>query len=393
MRILLIIGGGIAAYKASELVRLIRRDGGSVTCVLTEAGSRFVTPLTLAALSENPVHTTLWDLKNEVEMGHIQLSREADLVVVCPATADLMARMAAGMADDLATTLLLATDKPVMAVPAMNVRMWQHAATQANLATLRARGVTVLDPDEGAMACGEFGPGRLPEPPAIYAAIRALLSPRARPLAGHHVLITAGPTHEPIDPVRYIANRSSGKQGFALAAAAAEAGATVTLVAGPVNLPTPAGVQRIDVETARDMAAAVAAALPCDVAIMVAAVADWRVAEASGQKRKKDGTGAIAPLDLVENPDILAGLGAAANRPRLLIGFAAETEQVIAHAQTKLARKGADWIIANDVSGDVMGGDTNTAHIVSSTGVESLPLMPKSDVAAAIIAKVADALR
>ena len=393
MRILLIIGGGIAAYKASELVRLIRREGGSVTCVLTEAGAHFVTPLTLAALSENAVHTTLWDLKNEVEMGHIQLSREADLVVVCPATADLMARMAAGIANDLATTLLLATDKPVLAAPAMNVRMWQHAATQANLATLRARGITVMDPDEGVMACGEFGPGRLPEPEAILAAIRAQLAPPPRPLTGRHVLITAGPTHEPIDPVRYIANRSSGRQGFALATAAAQAGARVTLVAGPVSLPTPAGVDRIDVETAREMAAAVEAALPCDVAIMVAAVADWRVAEAAGQKRKKDGSGQIAPLQLVENPDILAGLGASAARPRLLIGFAAETEQVIPHAKAKLARKGADWIIANDVSGDVMGGTANTVHIVSASGVESLPRMDKADVAHAIMTKVADAFR
>jgi len=332
-------------------------------------------------------------LKNEVEMGHIQLSREADLVVVCPATADLMARMAAGIANDLATTLLLATDKPVLAAPAMNVRMWQHAATQANLATLRARGITVMDPDEGVMACGEFGPGRLPEPEAILAAIRAQLAPPPRPLTGRHVLITAGPTHEPIDPVRYIANRSSGRQGFALAAAAAQAGARVTLVAGPVSLPTPAGVDRIDVETAREMAAAVEAALPCDVAIMVAAVADWRVAEAAGQKRKKDGSGQIAPLQLVENPDILAGLGASAARPRLLIGFAAETEQVIPHAKAKLARKGADWIIANDVSGDVMGGTANTVHIVSASGVESLPRMDKADVAHAIMTKVADAFR
>jgi len=391
-RILLVIGGGIAAYKAAELVRLIRREGGSVTCVLTEAGSRFVTPLTLAALSENPVHTTLWDLKNEVEMGHIRLSREADLVVVCPATADLMARMAAGMADDLATTLLLATDKPVMAAPAMNVRMWQHPATIANVATLRARGVCVMEPDEGPMACGEVGPGRLPEPEAIMTAIRDALTPPARPLVGKRVLITAGPTHESIDPVRYIANRSSGKQGFALAAAAAQAGADVTLVAGPVALPTPPGVRRIDVETAREMAEAVDAALPCDVAIMVAAVADWRVADAAGQKRKKDGSGRIAPLELVENPDILAGLGHAVMKPRLLIGFAAETEHVIAHAEAKLARKGADWIIANDVSGDVMGGANNTVHIVSAAGVESLPRMTKDDVAHAIIAKVANAL-
>jgi len=397
-RILLVIGGGIAAYKAAELVRLIRRDGGSVTCVLTESGSRFVTPLTLAALSENAVHTTLWDLKNEVEMGHIRLSREADLVVVCPATADLMARMAAGMADDLATTLLLATDKPAMAVPAMNVRMWQHAATVANVATLRARGVHVMDPDEGAMACGEFGPGRLPEPEAIMAAIReklaAIPADLAAPgtLAGKHVLITAGPTHEPIDPVRYIANRSSGRQGFALAAAAAQAGARVTLIAGPVVLPTPPGVHRIDIETALDMGRAVDAALPCDVAIMAAAVADWRTSTASPQKHKKDGSGRTAPLELVENPDILAGLGQAVMRPRLLIGFAAETEHVIAHAQAKLARKGADWIIANDVSGDVMGGADNTVHIISAAGVESLPRMAKADVARAIIAKVANAL-
>ena len=389
MRILLIIGGGIAAYKASELVRLIRREGGEVTCVLTEAGSRFVTPLTLAALSENPVHTTLWDLKNEVEMGHIRLSREADLVVVCPATADLIARMAAGMADDLATTLLLATDKPVLVAPAMNVRMWQHAATVANIATLRARGITVLDPDEGAMACGEFGPGRLPEPPAILAAIHRCFAPR--PLAGRHVLITAGPTHEAIDPVRYIANRSSGRQGFALAAAAAVAGADVTLVAGPVDLATPAGVRRIDVISARDMAAAVDAALPADIAIMVAAVADWRPADAAPTKRKKDGSGAVPPLDLVENPDILATLGHGPRRPRLLIGFAAETDQVLDHARAKLARKGADWIIANDVSGDVMGGSANTVHIIHADGIDSLPRMDKADVARAIIAKVADA--
>lgn len=387
MRILLIIGGGIAAYKASELVRLIRREGGEVTCVLTEAGARFVTPLTLAALSENPVHTTLWDLKNEVEMGHIRLSREADLVVVAPATADLIARMAAGMADDLATTLLLATDKPVLIAPAMNVRMWQHAATQANLATLRARGITVLDPDEGAMACGEFGPGRLPEPPAIFAAIKAALAPR--PLAGRRVLITAGPTHEAIDPVRYIANRSSGRQGFALAAAAAEAGADVTLVAGPVDLATPVGVTRIDVVSAREMAAAVEAALPCDIAIMVAAVADWRPADTAPIKRKKDAGGA-PPLQLVENPDILATLGHGARRPRLLIGFAAETNDVLDHGAAKLARKGADWIIANDVSGDVMGGSANTIHIIRADGIESLPRMDKADVARAIIARVAD---
>jgi phosphopantothenoylcysteine decarboxylase/phosphopantothenate--cysteine ligase len=402
-RILLVVGGGIAAYKACELVRLIRKEGGTVTCVLTEGGSHFVTPMTLAALSENEVYTTLWDLKNETEMGHIQLSRQADLVVVCPATADLMARMAAGLADDLATTLLLATDKPVLAVPAMNVRMWQHAATRRNVATLRADGVTVMEPDEGAMACGEYGPGRLPEPPAIWQRIRDMLGaePLAgqpefaatvhRPLYGKHVLVTAGPTHEPIDPVRYIANRSSGKQGFAIAAAAAQAGARVTLVAGPVHLPTPPGVERVDVETAREMAMAVEQALPADAAVMVAAVADWRAADTAAQKIKKDGT-APEPLALAENPDILATLARSPRRPRLLIGFAAETNDVIPHAQEKRARKQVDWIVANDVSGDVMGGDANAVHIVRADDVVSLPEMPKEDVARILVERIADAL-
>lgn len=392
-KILLIVGGGIAAYKSCELVRLIRKGGGDVTCVLTEGGSHFVTAMTLAALSENPVYTTLWDLKNEVEMGHIQLSRQADLVVVCPATADLMARMAAGIADDLATTLLLATDKPVLAVPAMNVRMWQHPATVRNVATLRASGVTVLEPDEGVMACGEYGPGRLPEPDAVWAAITDCLGgegkSRERPLQGKHALVTAGPTHEPIDPVRYIANRSSGKQGFAIAGALAELGARVTLVAGPVHLPTPPGVDRIDVETAREMAAAVDRALPADVAVMVAAVADWRTEDSAGQKLKKDGSGRPPPLALTENPDILATLGHSQHKPRLLVGFAAETEKVIAHAQAKLARKGADWIVANDVSGDVMGGASNAVHIVTAQGVESLPEMPKDAVARALAQRIA----
>jgi phosphopantothenoylcysteine decarboxylase/phosphopantothenate--cysteine ligase len=350
--------------------------------------------MTLAALSENEVHTTLWDLGAEAKMGHIQLSRAADLVVVCPATADLLARMAGGIANDLATTLLLATDKPVLAVPAMNVRMWEHAATRRNVATLRADGVEVMEPDEGPMACGEFGPGRLPEPPAILAAIDAKLGGAPTgPLAGKHVLVTAGPTHEPIDPVRYIANRSSGKQGFAIAAAAARAGARVTLVAGPVSLPTPPGVNRIDVETAREMAAAVAAALPADAAIMVAAVADWRVAAEAGQKLKKDGSGMIPPLSLTENPDILARLASSPERPPLVVGFAAETENVVPHAQAKLARKGADWIVANDVSGDVMGGHLNAVHIVHADGVESLPEMPKDAVAAALVERIADALQ
>ena len=396
--ILLIVGGGIAAYKSCELVRLIRKGGADVTCVLTDGGAHFVTPMTLAALSEKPVHTSLWDLKNEVEMGHIQLSRKADLVVVCPATADLMARMAAGIADDLATTLLLATDKPVFAVPAMNVRMWEHAATRRNVRCLREAGVEVMEPDEGAMACGEYGPGRLPEPEAVWARIRAKMAqhsapPAPLPLAGRHVLITAGPTHEPIDPVRYIANRSSGRQGFALAAAAARLGARVTLVAGPVELCTPAGVDRVDVETALDMATAVDAALPADVAVMVAAVADWRVGRAADQKIKKEPGGGPPMLELAENPDILAGLCASPHRPPLVVGFAAETQDVIAHAMAKRLRKGADWIVANDVSGDVMGGARNRVHIVSESGVESWDDLPKEEVALRLMEKIADALQ
>ncbi|MEH3158437.1 MAG: bifunctional phosphopantothenoylcysteine decarboxylase/phosphopantothenate--cysteine ligase CoaBC [Sphingomonas taxi] len=404
-RILLIVGGGIAAYKACELVRLLRKAGHRVRCVLTDGGAHFVTAMTLAALSEDQVYTTLWDLKDEAEMGHIQLSREADLVVVAPATADLLAKMAAGLADDLATTLLLATDKPVLAAPAMNVRMWQHAATRRNVARLRDDGVTVLEPDEGAMACGEYGPGRLPEPAAIAAAIERALIPsqhgegdRDAPrrgggadaaLAGRHILVTAGPTHEPIDPVRYLANRSSGKQGFAIAGALAAAGARVTLVAGPVTLPTPAGVTRIDVETAQEMANAVAQALPADAAVMVAAVADWRV-DAAPQKLKKGE--APAMLTLAENPDILATLARSPRRPRLVVGFAAETQQVIDHAIAKRARKGADWIVANDVSGDVMGGDANTVHLVTADGVESWERASKEAVAARLADRIAAAL-
>lgn len=551
-KILLVIGGGIAAYKSCELVRLIRRQGGTVTCVLTEGGAKFVTPMALAALSENPVHTTLWDLRNEVEMGHIQLSREADLIVVCPATANMMAKMAAGIADDLATTLLLATDKPVMVAPAMNVKMWQHDATQMNVARLREAGVHVVDPDEGPMACGEFGPGRLREPEMIWNAIAALLGaeplaprepaeliaapqpkqapasevealepepevesrgmlsglfasiiprttrkrsveeieaqweapaeqvdeagwddsaadgaaepvateggpvlakkgkavsapptdadainhtvatgtgkqmpepvagarpaasgplveaedfdndlldgqpdfdtdPEHRPLYGKHVLVTAGPTHEPIDPVRYIANRSSGKQGFAIAAAAAAAGARVTLVAGPVHLKTPPGVDRIDVESATEMADAVRNALPADAAVMVAAVADWRTRDVAGQKMKKRGSAPPA-LILEENPDILTNLSASDKRPRLVVGFAAETNDVLDNAKTKRKRKGADWIVANDVSGDVMGGDRNAVHIVTSKGAEALPDMPKDDVARVLVERIAEAL-
>ena len=407
--ILLIVGGGIAAFKAAELVRLIRKAGMTVRCVLTESGARFVTPMTLSALSENEVMTTLWSLKDESEMGHIQLSREADLVVVCPATANLIGRMAGGLADDLATTLLLATDTKVLTVPAMNVRMWEHPATRRNVDRLRADGVVVMDPDEGDMACGEYGAGRLPEPSEILARMKrelaaggtgadpldgqpAFAPSRARPLRGKHVLVTAGPTLEPIDPVRYIANRSSGRQGFAIGAAAAEAGARVTLIAGPVALATPAGVDRVDIESAREMAAAVEAALPADAAILVAAVADWRAAEAASAKIKKDGSGRVPPLALTENPDILSKLATSSQRPRLLIGFAAETDDVKANAVAKRARKGCDWIVANDVSGDVMGGADNAVMLVTEDGVESWERAPKEDIARRLIARVVAAL-
>jgi phosphopantothenoylcysteine decarboxylase/phosphopantothenate--cysteine ligase len=400
-RILLIVGGGIAAYKAAELIRTARKEGHQVTPVLTAGGAHFVTPMSLAALAESPVYTSLWDLKDEAEMGHIQLSRAADLVLVCPATADLLAKMAAGIADDLATTLLLATDTPVVVAPAMNVRMWLHHATQANVATLRARGVTVLDPDEGDMACGEFGPGRLPEPADILERLRPLLPrhsggggpPQAVEgvLAGTHILVTAGPTHEPIDPVRVIANRSSGLQGFAIAAAAARAGARVTLVAGPVSLPTPGGVARIDVETARQMRDAVIDALPADVAILVAAVADWRIANPASAKMKK--SGGPPSLEFTPNPDILAELAAHPERPRLLVGFAAETDDVVANATGKRIEKGADWIVANDVSGDVMGGARNRVHLVTASGVEDWPDQSKEAVARHLVDRIAEELQ
>ena len=394
-RILLIVGGGIAAYKAAELIRLFRKAGHSVTPVLTEGGSHFVTPMSLAALAESPVYTSLWDLKDETEMGHIQLSRSADLILVCPATADLIARMASGIANDLATTVLLATDKPVVIAPAMNVRMWQHAATRRNIEQLKADGVTVLEPDEGPMACGEYGPGRLPEPDDILHRIHPMLRDRPKvelgsgELAGRHVLVTAGPTHEPIDPVRVIANRSSGKQGFAIAKAAAEAGARVTLVVGPVSLPTPAGVSRVDVETAQQMADAVEQALPADVAILVAAVADWKVEAASSKLKKGDGP---PQLKFSPNPDILATLGQHPDRPALLIGFAAETQDVVANAKSKLASKKADWIVANDVSGDVMGGSHNRIHLVSRDGVEDWPEAAKEDIARHLISRIAQEL-
>ena len=395
-RVLLIVGGGIAAYKAAELIRMLRKEGHSVTPVLTEGGAHFVTPMSLAALAESPVYTSLWDLKDEAEMGHIQLSRAADLILVCPATADLIARMASGIADDLATTLLLATDKPVVIAPAMNVRMWQHSATRRNIDQLKADGITVLDPDEGPMACGEFGPGRLPEPAEILERIKPLLRPEIAvesgepgPLAGKHILITAGPTHEPIDPVRVIANRSSGKQGFAIAAAAAQAGARVTLIAGPVSLQTPGGVARIDVETAQQMADAVEAALPADAAILVAAVADWRVEVATSKLKKGEGP---PELRFAPNPDILATLGDHPDRPRLLVGFAAETNDVVENARAKLASKKADWILANDVSGNVMGGSHNRIHLVTKEGVEDWPEAAKEDVARHLISRIAQEL-
>jgi phosphopantothenoylcysteine decarboxylase/phosphopantothenate--cysteine ligase len=535
-RILLVVGGGIAAYKSCELVRLIKKGGGDVTCVLTEGGAQFVTPMSLAALSENPVHSSLWDLKDEAEIGHIQLSRQADLVVVCPATADLLAKMAAGIADDLGTTLILATDKPVLAVPAMNVKMWLHEATQRNVEWLRQAGVHVMQPDDGEMACGEFGPGRLPEPEMVWLEIAELLgldpgdagasevaeylqaleppddgepepegkpgglaglfaaiiprstprriaedeiayddefadlplpdeaiepgpplpepvldggpllvakgkarsapptdlgainhevdplqsaptapepvpaaagfdplegqpdfatAPEHRPLYGKHVLVTAGPTHEPIDPVRYIANRSSGKQGFAIAAAAAAAGARVTLVSGPVTLATPPGVDRIDVESAEEMAAAVKKALPADAAIMVAAVSDWRTKDFAPEKIKKRGSAPPALL-LKENPDILATTAGSQKRPKLLIGFAAETEDVIDNATRKRKSKGVDWIVANDVSPakgkSAMGGDDNTVHLISEGKTEDWEPMTKQAVARRLVERIAQAL-
>lgn len=393
-RVLLIVGGGIAAYKCLELVRLLRGQGIAVRPVLTPAGSQFVTPLSLAALCEDKVHTDLFSLTDEAEMGHIRLSRSADLIVVAPATADLMARTAAGLANDLATTLLLATDTPVMMVPAMNVRMWTHPATQRNLATLKADGVRFVGPDVGDMACGETGPGRMAEPAAICAAILAALAgDTGRPLGGRRVLVTAGPTAEPVDPVRVLTNRSSGKQGFAIAAALANLGAEVTLVAGPVAEPTPPGVRRVDVETAREMLAACEAALPADVAVCVAAVADWRPAEVAAGKTKKTPGAPPPEIRLVENPDILATLSRAADRPRLVVGFAAETETVEDHARAKLARKGCDWIVANDVSRPgVMGGSDNTVSIVTRDGVERWEEAPKAEVARRLAARIAAAL-
>jgi len=389
-RVLLVVSGSVAAYKALELVRLLRARGAAVTAILTAAGARFVTREALAALTGERVHDDLWAA--EAEIGHIRLARLPDLVVVAPASADLMAKMAHGLCDDLASTVLLATDRPILIAPAMNPTMWAHPATQANLATLRARGVHCVGPNEGPMAEPESGPGRLAEPPEILAAIEALLAPPgARPLAGRHALVTSGPTHEAIDPVRYIANRSSGKQGHAIAAALAALGARVTLVSGPVALPDPPGVTVRRVESARDMLAACEAALPADIAVCAAAVADWRVAAAAGQKMKKVPGQPPPPLALALNPDILATLSAHQQRPRLVIGFAAETEEVVANAVEKRRRKGCDWIVANDVSGDVMGGEENAVHLVTGQGVEDWPRMPKEEVARRLAARIAEA--
>jgi phosphopantothenoylcysteine decarboxylase/phosphopantothenate--cysteine ligase len=394
--ILLIIGGGIAAYKSLELVRELGRRGVRTRAILTKAGAEFVTPLSVSGLTGDKTYTELFDLTSEAEMGHIQLSRSADLVVVAPATADLMAKAANGLANDLASTALLATDKPVMMAPAMNVRMWEHKATQRNQRTLTEDGVMFVGPDDGEMACGEYGPGRMAEPVAIANAIETHFAARAGgPLTGKRVIVTAGPTHEPMDPVRYIANRSSGKQGYAIAAALAKLGAKVVLVSGPTSLAAPAGVETIRIETARQMLAAVEKALPADVAVMCAAVADYRPETETKSKIKKE-RGGLATIPLAENPDILKTISALKKgRPALVVGFAAETENVLANARSKLKRKGCDWIVANDVSGgasSVMGGDMNRVTILSEGAAESWPMMSKDLVATKLAEKIAAAL-
>jgi len=390
-RILLIIGGGIAAYKTLDLIRQLRGRGARVTPVMTRAAAEFVTPLSVAALAGEPLHQDLFDLTAEAEMGHIQLSRAADLVVVAPCTADMMAKMAQGHADDLASTLLMATDKPVLIAPAMNVRMWTHPAAQRNLATLMGDGIMVCGPEVGDMACGEHGPGRMSEPHAILAAISAALT--SGPLTGTHVLVTSGPTHEPIDPVRYIANRSSGAQGTAIAAALRDLGARVSFVTGPASVPPPMGVDVIRVETARQMLDAVTNTLPAEAAVFAAAVADWHVQNASGEKMKKQ-AGALPALEFSENPDILATISQGTQRPRLVVGFAAETQNVVEHAQAKRLRKSCDWIIANDVSPEtgIMGGSENAVHLITPDGVEDWPRMAKDDVAHRLARRIADAL-
>ena len=392
-RILLIIGGGIAAYKALDLIRRLREAGAAVTPVLTRAGAEFVTPLSVAALAGAKVHTDLFDLTDEAEMGHIQLSRIADLIVVAPATADLMAKAAAGLAGDLATTLLLATDTPVLMVPAMNLRMWQHPATVRNLAVLTGDGVRFVGPNEGEMACGEYGPGRMAEPSEIVAAVGAALA--AGPLAGRHVIVTSGPTHEPIDPVRYIANRSSGAQGTAIARALAGLGARVTFVTGPASVPPPYGVDVVRADTAAEMLAAVEAALPADVAVFAAAVADWRVVNAAAEKLKKTGPDSLPVLEFVQTPDILALVaGRKQGRPKLVVGFAAETQDVVVAAVAKRKRKGCDWIVANDVSAGtgIMGGSENAVTVIDAAGAETWPRMSKEKVGQKLALRIAGAL-
>jgi phosphopantothenoylcysteine decarboxylase/phosphopantothenate--cysteine ligase len=400
--ILLIVGGGIAAYKSLELVRRLAERGVTSRAILTAAGARFVTPLSLAALTGDEVYRDLFSLTDESRMGHIELSRSADLVVVAPATADLMAKMANGLAGDLASTALLATDKPVLMAPAMNVRMWESPSVRRNFETLTRDGVLFVGPNDGQMACGEFGPGRMAEPLEIAAAIEQVLAQRQTavdaPLKDVRALVTAGPTHEPLDPVRFLANRSSGKQGYAIAAALARAGAGTTLISGPVTLDPPPGVRLLRVNTAREMLAACQAALPADVAVMTAAVADWRPDTVHSSKIKKNGERSAPALSLVENPDILSSLAGHAMRPRLLIGFAAETGDVVANGAAKRARKGADWILANDVcvnekGESVMGGDHNRVHLVSRSGVEDWPEMTKTEVAARLAARIAQQLK
>jgi phosphopantothenoylcysteine decarboxylase / phosphopantothenate---cysteine ligase len=394
-RILLIISGGIAAYKSLDLIRRLAERGAKVRCVMTEAAQHFVTPLAASALSHERVYTDLWSLTDESEMGHLRLAQEADLVVVAPATADLLARMAAGLADDLASTALLATDRPILVAPAMNHRMWGHPATRANVAALEARGVRRVGPNVGELAERESGPGRMAEPLEIVAVVEEFFAASAL-LAGRRALVTSGPTREPIDPVRYLSNHSSGKQGHAIAAALARLGAETVLVSGPTQEPDPAGVRIVRVETARDMLAACEASLPVDVAICAAAVADWRVAAEAGQKLKKDG-GAAPALRLVENPDILATLAKAegGRRPRLVVGFAAETEKVVEHAREKRARKGCDWILANDVSPatGTFGGNANTIHLVDAAGVEDWPLLSKREVAERLAQRIGEHFR
>lgn len=386
-RLLLIVSGSVAAYKALELARLVRKEGAAVTGLLTAAGSRFVTPHAMAAITGSRVHGDLWSLEEETHAGHIRLARDHDAIVVAPASADLIAKMALGLADDLATTVLLATTRPVLVAPAMNPTMWAHPATQGHVATLAARGVRFAGPESGAMAEEETGPGRLAEPAAILEAIRSLLA--GGPLSGRHALVTSGPTWEPIDPVRFLANRSSGRQGHAIAAALADRGARVTLVSGPVSVPPPSGVTVTRVETAREMLAACTAALPADIAICAAAVADWRPAETATLKLKK-GAGTPPPaLALAENPDILATLSAPGPlRPALVVGFAAETNDVVAHGEAKRRSKGCDWIVANDVSGDVMGGAENEVHLITEEGVEHWPRLPKEAVAARLADRI-----